>query len=147
MELKEIIQDKSLFIDTAPIIYFVEGSNQYESILEYLFDANDAGEVLFQSSLLTLLEVLVQPLKYNRKDLAYRYEEFLTGSPNMSLYPINLQIVKMAADLRATYNIQTPDSIQIATSIVYDSDYFLTNDVKLKRVSEVHVLTLRDITI
>jgi len=51
-------------------------------------------------------------------------------------------IAERAADLRARYNLRTPDAIHIATAIVAGCDAFLTNDLALRRVTELRVLTL-----
>jgi predicted nucleic acid-binding protein len=40
---------------------------------------------------------------------------------------------------------QTPDAIQIATAIYYPADYFLTNDKRLKSVTEIKIITLEDL--
>lgn len=54
-------------------------------------------------------------------------------------------IVETAARLRATYNLKTPDSIQLATSIEADADCFLTNDVKLRAVKDLVVVTVDEL--
>ena len=51
---------KTVFLDTAPLIYFIEGSSAFQPILSRLFDLNDNGSFLFVTSSITLLEVLVK---------------------------------------------------------------------------------------
>jgi predicted nucleic acid-binding protein len=46
--------------------------------------------------------------------------------------------------LRARYNLRTPDALQVATALVRRCEAFLTNDARLKRVTEIRVLTLDD---
>ena len=55
---------KLVFLDTAPLIYFIEGHSQYQQKLKELFVLNDEGNFKFLSSSITLLEVLVKPLQY-----------------------------------------------------------------------------------
>lgn len=50
-----------------------------------------------------------------------------------------------AAELRAKYNLRTPDSIQLATAIEYNADYFLTNDIRLKSVAEINSIILSEL--
>jgi len=38
---------KVVFLNTAPLIYFIEGHNTYQSILAHLFDVNDKGGFAF----------------------------------------------------------------------------------------------------
>ena len=61
-----VIQDfasKSVFLDTAPLIYFIEGHSSYQPILSHFFDFNDKGGFSLVTSSVTLLEVLVKPLR------------------------------------------------------------------------------------
>jgi predicted nucleic acid-binding protein len=55
---------------------------------------------------------------------------------------INIEISKKAAGLRAKYGLKNPDAIQLASALVASVDYFLTNDFRLKAVSEINVLVL-----
>ena len=54
---------KVVFLDTAPLIYFIEGHSTYQTILSRLFDFNGKGGFSFATSTITLLEVLVKPLR------------------------------------------------------------------------------------
>jgi len=59
---------------------------------------------------------------------------------------INAQISETAAELRAKYSfIRTPDAIQIATAINTEADFFITNDKKLKGLSEIKSLVLDEL--
>ncbi|MDY0201998.1 MAG: hypothetical protein RBR40_13535 [Tenuifilaceae bacterium] len=46
--------------------------------------------------------------------------------------------------LRAKYALKTPDAIQLASALISLSDFFLTNDLRLKNVNEIEVITLDD---
>ncbi|MBL7727622.1 MAG: type II toxin-antitoxin system VapC family toxin [Dinghuibacter sp.] len=136
---------KTLFLDTAPLIYFIEGHSEYQDKLLNLFISADKGEFSFISSTLTLLEVLVKPIKDGRKDIVEQYTAFLTSARGIDLFDINVGIAKEAAYLRARYNLRTPDSIQIATALVIGADYFITNDNRLTSVTELQVVVLSDL--
>ena len=47
-----------------------------------------------------------------------------------------------AADLRARFNLRTPDAIQVATAIIAGAQAFITNDARLKSVTEIPVLLI-----
>jgi predicted nucleic acid-binding protein len=137
--------NKTLFIDTAPLIYFIEGHSSYHDKLLEVFKANDNGDIIFQTSTLTLLEVLVQPIRLNKPELANQYELNLTTSQNIKILDIDIAVSKRTATLWANYNLKTPDAIQMATGIENNADFFFTNDKDLKRVNEIQVLTLDDV--
>ncbi len=144
MGLTEDFYNKTIFIDTAPLIYFIEGHSQFQGQLLKVFKANEKGHIHFQTSTLTLLEILVKPLRYNRPDLVEKYEDILTNSPYIDIFQIDLSTSKKAAELRANYNLKTPDAIQVATSIHQQADFFWTNDKRLKQVEEIEVRTLNE---
>jgi predicted nucleic acid-binding protein len=54
-------------------------------------------------------------------------------------------IAEVAAQLRASYNLQTPDSIQMATAISGGASFFLTNDVRLPSLPGLEVLVLEEL--
>ncbi len=137
---------KKVFLDTAPLIYFIEGHSVYQPSLIKIFDANDKGDFEFITSCITLLEVLVKPLQSNQTQLTSRYKYILTNAPGIKIYDISSNISILAAELRATYNLKTPDALQIAVAIEYKADYFLTNDARLKQVTQINTVMLADIT-
>lgn len=141
----ESFNGKILFLDTAPLIYFIEGHSNYHQVLLKLFDYNDKSGFSFISSTITLLEVLVKPLKENQPEIVKKYSEILTTYSGIDIYELNYNVAIEAAKLRAKYNLRTPDSIQLATAIVYKADFFLTNDARLKTVSEINVISLSEI--
>ena len=138
----EALTGKTVFLDTAPIIYHVEGKQAYAQDLTEMFAAIDEGTIQAQTSVLTLLEVLVLPLRMKQADLARQYEELISGSANLQVIPADKEIAKKAAELRAVYGFRTPDAIQVASAISIGADVFLTNDAQLKRVTEIDVITL-----
>lgn len=65
MELIERLTNKVVFLDTAPLIYYMEENNRYMSLLSDLFTANNNGDFIFKTSIVTLIEVLVHPMRHN----------------------------------------------------------------------------------
>ncbi len=138
-------KNKVLFIDTAPLIYFIEGHSEYQSKLEKLFESNDAGEFQFITSTITLLEVLVKPLREGQYKIAEQYQQILNSASGIDIFDITTAISIKAATLRATHNLRTPDALQIATAIERQADYFFTNDAQLKTIKEIKVVTLAEL--
>lgn len=132
----------NFFIDTAPLIYFIEGNEKYQKILDRFFSSNQQGLSILYSSVLTLTELLVLPMKLNREDLVEKYELILTQSKYFELIPLDVVIAKLASKLRVKYGLKTPDAIQLATSIHVGCDFFLTNDLGLRKVTEANVIVM-----
>lgn len=144
MGLIKKLANSEIFLDTAPLIYFIEEHPKYSTILDELFLSNDHS-FRFSTSVITLTEVLVLPLREGKIHLAQKYETILVNSDSITLLEINAPIAKTTARLRADYNLRTPDAIQIASAICSNADYFLTNDKKLKSIKEIKVITLDDL--
>ena len=100
---------------------------------------------MFVTSTITLLEVLVKPFREGKLELAEQYKNILTTARGIEVSEITNPVSIRAAELRAKYNLHTPDAIQAATAIENDAAYFLTNDFKLKSIKEIVVVTLSEL--
>lgn len=133
-------------IDTSPFIYHFEANARYASLTKELFSLLRAGTVTGCSSYLTLLEILVVPFRESRSDLVATYEQALTSSPNLSLVPIDRQVVTQAAEIRGQYGLKSPDAIQVASGVVRRAELFITNDGRIpSNVHGMKILTLDDV--
>lgn len=73
------------------------------------------------------------------------YRVFLSTFPNLVIKDIDKNVSILAAKLRSDYKLKTPDAIYAATGIVERADYFITNDLKLKNIREICVITLDEL--
>jgi predicted nucleic acid-binding protein len=103
--------------DTAPIIYFIEANPTYDKLVSKIFNLVAAGEVSGWTSVISLSEVLVQPLISGRDDLHQAYRELLLNSSNFHTLPVNANVAENAARMRAKYGLRLPDAIQIAFAL------------------------------
>jgi predicted nucleic acid-binding protein len=142
--LIEQLLHKTVCIDTAPFIYYIERHSTYGKIAKVVFEYIEQGEIFAITSNISLLEVMVHPFRIGDNKLAGEYRDILMNSEGLKTYSIDIEISENAARLRAKYNIRTPDALQIATAITGNADIFLTNDQTLKKISEIKVLCLSD---
>lgn len=144
MELNHVVKGKSLFLDTAPLIYFIEKNRRYHDIIRPVISQIDSLETKGITSTITLLEVLVHPLRTGNRKLANEYKAILLSATGLVTYEISHAISERAALFRAKHGLKTPDAIQLATATYHKANYFLTNDPALKKVKGVKVLVLDD---
>ena len=90
-------------LDANPIIYSVEKHPVYWPLLQPLWQAAKGRSIEIGGSELLLMETLIGPLKSGDTSLAKTYEQ-LFQQPQTKLIPITQQILKEAAQLRATTN-------------------------------------------
>lgn len=145
MGLIKEFRNKTVFLDTAPIIYYIEENKQFIKKLDKIFTANNNGLFIFKTSVITLIEVLIMPLRQDNYELALQYKSILSNSKTLEIVDINIEIALQTAIFRAKYGLKTPDAIQIAAAIQTSSSYFLTNDIHLKKVKEIKVITLDEL--
>ena len=145
-KLAPFISSRLVAFDTAPLIYFIEENPIYLSLVDELFDTIDSGASTGITSVLTLQEVLVKPLREGRPDIAGQYRDVLKNSLNVTLASIDESICENAATLRAKYKwLRTPDALQITTAMTNNADVIVTNDDKWKRLTEIQIIVLQDL--
>ena len=148
MKLDDALRGVSrLAFDTAPIIYFVEANPTYDELVSNIFNRVAAGELEGWTSVISLSEVLVQPLASERDDLRQLYRELLLNSSNFHTISINAAVAESAARMRANYGLRLPDAIQIALAVETGCEALLCNDHSMKRVRGLQVLVLDDLEI
>ena len=145
MAILEVITGNRIYLDTNIFIYAVEGYAKFETELNELFEALDAGNLQAITSELTLAEVLVKPLIDKNAKVCSAYENAIQSSQVLEVVPINRTILRESALLRSTINIRLPDAIHAATAILNGCKTFLTNDKRLEALSDIDVVVLSNL--
>jgi predicted nucleic acid-binding protein len=143
MKLSERLRSVNrLFLDTAPVIYFVEENPQYLALGRLVFDRIDDGGLTAVTSPITLSECLVHPYRLQQFQAVSAFRELIVYGDNVTFFAIDDEIADNAAALRALHNLTLADALQAATALTAGCDAFLTNDSALKRVSALDVIVL-----
>ncbi len=138
----DALQGQVIALDTAPLIYYIEENPTYLELVTSFFEAMEDDQFQVVTSYVTLLEVLVHPIRRNDMALAAQYRDILLNARGLSPVPLSAEISEEAARLRAAHNVRTPDAIQIATGIQAGASFFLTNDARLASIPGLDTLTL-----
>ncbi len=142
--LRQSLQGKKVYLDANIFIYSVEMVAPWAEESNDIFAGLKAGEFSVTTSNLTLSECLVKPFKENRLDLAKVYRQVLSPRPHLNIASINDDILIFSANVRAKYNLKTPDAIHAATALTQKCTVMLTNDAGFKRVPNIDVFLLSD---
>lgn len=145
MEWIAQLQGQVVGLDTAPLIYFIEQNPTYLERMRLFFRALNRGEFRVVSSVVTLLEVLVYPLREGDAALAQEYRDILFDEEGLTTIEVSPAIAQEAARLRAVHNLHSLDAIQMATAIVEGASFFLTNDARLPSLAGLEVLVLDEL--
>lgn len=101
----EELRGKSVGMDTAPLICFIEENPAYVEIVDPFFEAVERNEFLVVTSIVTLFEVLVHPLRAGDSKLAQRYRDLLFHSKGLTTISLTQEIAEEAARLRGIRKI------------------------------------------
>ncbi len=138
-----MVNYRRIGLDTNIIIYYIEEHPIFLVKVEPLIDRIIEGKAIGITSYVTLLELLVKPIREERFDLVEQYKTILTTQ--LEMVALDEIVSLKAAELRAKYGIKTPDAIQLASVISRNGDVFITNDGRLDAVEEIKVLTVSDL--
>jgi predicted nucleic acid-binding protein len=141
----ELTNGLSIFMDTAPIIYFIEENPTYSSYVNSIFEKLSEGKIEVVTSVISYMEVLTKPYKLGKVELIETYKEFFCKSKGFSVININSTIAELAAKMRSKYSFKTPDAFQLAVFEYMGCDLFITNDGQLKLYDEGKVIVLSKI--
>ena len=135
---------RSIYLDTAPIIYWVESHSDYLAKMTYIVDFIASQQLQVVTSVITLTEVLIQPLRLGNAELVETYRELVFSNDRFDIVSISLEIAESAALLRARYNLSMQDALHAASARLHRCDAFLTNDSDFRRVQDLNALVLND---
>ncbi|KKQ84424.1 MAG: PilT protein domain protein [Candidatus Woesebacteria bacterium GW2011_GWB1_38_8] len=122
-------------IDSMVFIYLFEEDPRYIEKIKHFFEQMEKGKLNAITSMITPLEVLSAPRLEKDIEKTLAFTRFFQKTPNLTIYPIDWEIAQKASEIRRQNRyLKTPDSIQIATALIYNSKIFITNDQKLKNI-------------
>lgn len=135
-----------VYWDSMLFIYWLENNLTFAPMVERLFQAHSKRSDQLCTSIFTVGEVLVGPIRQNDARLASKIEQFF-DSGFVELLPVNREAVGLFANLRAVERLAPADALHLACAGTANIDLFLTNDKKLHRhqVPGIHFIAGLDV--
>jgi hypothetical protein len=84
---------KKIFLDTAPLIYFLEKHIEFSALVFPFFKAHAENKLIFATSVVTVGEVLVQPFRDKNDRLIAAYSQILKPSADFEITAVTYDIV------------------------------------------------------
>ena len=125
-----------ILLDTVALIYFLEENERYSKSAEKIFSRIESGQLQGVMASLVFAELLVPLYRSGDPQAATGLSNRLRNFRNLEVIPLTTEISMGAARLRADYGLRTPDAIHAATAISTQSTGILTNDKRLKVLSQ-----------
>ena len=134
-----------VFLDTVPSIYFLdEDVNFGNKVVNIFTEVLESGCEMVTSSI-TCMEYLTCPYKTSNTEKEEAFFDFITDC-DIQICPINLEIAKKAAKIRAVYKgFKAMDALQLASAYLAGCDLFLTNDKQLRHFKEIKCITVEEL--
>lgn len=137
-----MIEYNQVFLDTAPIIYFLDDDINYAEKMEQIFQLFLKEQISMCTSAITCTEYLTYPYRTGNIEKVNVFHEFIADC-NIPVFSIDMKIAKKAAQIRAEYKyFKTMDCLQLATAYIQKCDLFLTNDKQLCQFKEISCITI-----
>lgn len=127
-----------IYLDANVVIRLVEGDAPTRAPLTARLAAALGVPASLVTSRLTRLECRSKPLRAGDRATLAQFDVFFAGL-ELVLVDVSSVVIERATDLRARYNLKTPDALHYATAIEAGATVFLTGDRGLLRCSEVPV--------
>ncbi len=133
----------SVFVDTAPLIYLLEGVPALRNEVNRQIKAWIEDDAHIVTSVVSLMELLVHPKRSADSHLENRYRSLLRGILSAPYLGIDEQAACLAATYRSTHGIRALDSLQLAVAATAGCGIFYTNDKVLRRVGDIKVVLVK----
>lgn len=130
-----------IYLDANVVIRLVQGDATTRVPLEARLASSLGVAQSLTTSWLSRLECRSKPLRMNDIATLAQFDVFFAGI-EIVLVEVSPAIVERATDIRARYNLKTPDALHYATAVEAGAAVFLTGDRGLSRCSEVPVEVL-----
>jgi predicted nucleic acid-binding protein len=138
LEIDDLPDQALLLLDSAPIIYFLEGHAKLGLRFAPLFEAHAAGRVQFAVTTVSVCEVLTGPLKSGDDAVVRRYRAILDS---WRVIDLDADIAESAARLRASLGLKLADSIQAASALAINAAALVTHDRDFSRVRSLKIMS------
>lgn len=135
----ELRKAKQIYLDSNCLIYYFENNPKYAQKVEDIFNLSIQNSIKLITCNLSLMELLVLPVKLKNKRIIKLYKNLDKHIPNFTFVNVDEKTFVKAAEIRASTNFRSPDSIHLASSIVNKCDAFVTSDKQLQGFNQVKI--------
>jgi predicted nucleic acid-binding protein len=131
-------------LDSNVLIYFIEEHPQLGPVVDLVFQMVEDGTCEAVVSVVSLVEVLVAPLRAGQDSLVTDYRALLVATRGLTLVPVTTVVAEHAARIRAERNLRLPDAVIAATAVTEGCTHLVANDAKFAQVAGLQTLIVSD---
>ena len=127
-----------IYLDSNVVIRLVEGNALARAPLVARLASSLVVAGSLTTSRLSRLECRSNLLRSGDTVTLAQFDVFFSGV-EISLIEVTAAVVELATEIRAKYNLKTPDALHYASAMEAGAEVFLTGDRVLARCSDVAV--------
>jgi predicted nucleic acid-binding protein len=120
----------------------MEANARYLALTDSVFSWVERTGHEAVTSTITMTELLVPSYGDNDERTIDEFYGLLSTYPNLRWIAPDLETADVAARMRATYRLRTPDALQAATALRADATGLITNDAAFARIKELETVVL-----
>ena len=136
---------RCIALDTSVFIYQLEANARYVALTDHIFSWLEQPGRRAITSTITMTELLVQPYRDSREQLVNEFYALLSTYPNLEWAAPDLETADIAARIRATHRLRTPDALQAAAALRARATGLVTNDPVFRRIDQFETLVLDEV--
>jgi hypothetical protein len=145
---ESLIRDQALLhLDASVLALHAAGIQASLPLTRTLFRLMEEGEVVAQTSALSLYQLLMESYRRGEETSAGRIERLIGAIPGLKVIALDGRIARQAAQVRARIGGSLERSAQLATALSEDADLFLTRHSSLRRVAGMGIESLDAYTV
>ena len=134
-DLRQFLRrQRRIALDTSIFIYQLEANARYLALADSVFSWLERTGRDAVTSTITMTELLVPAYREEDEKRVDAFYGLLSTYPNLQWVAPDLETADLAARLRATYRLQTPDALQAATALRAHASALITNDPIFTRI-------------
>ena len=142
---KDLTQGNRCAFDSMMFVYVFEANPAYFPLVQTAFSLLEEGKIEVITSIITPIEILSNPALEKFPEKIKLYSNFFRVMKGLEVQDLSWDLVDQSSYLRRTYNLRTPDAIQLATAIVSKAKIFVTNDESFRKIKDFPIIFLKDL--
>jgi predicted nucleic acid-binding protein len=124
------------------LIYQLEANARNLALADSVFAWVERAGHEAVTSIITMMELLLPSYRDHDENRIDEFYGLLSTYPNLQWIAPDLKAADIAARIRATCKLRTPDALQAATAIQANATGFITNDPVFSRIQEFETVVL-----
>ena len=97
-----------------------------------------------QTSALSFYQLLTEPYRRGKEELAEQAFKYLSGHPGLEIVPVTAAVARQAAEVQAQLGGSAERAVQVATALLGGAKGYVAYKTGLRRIAGMEIISLED---